>query len=241
MALLKCNECGSDMSDQAEKCPHCGAPNPHYNIDQPKVGETYLPCFKHNHLKGSYVCKECGKRMCNECVRSALFYNDNTVKCSSCHLNYLKWCKKTTRNMIIISSIAIVWFLLWWYGIAYTLITTTDTGKTLITQIFGMTIFATFIPVGLGLARIQKANPQEKLYIAEKQYSLGETKYILKEENPFSVLAFQLIIIVLIAPISFIYLTIKNILNIIRGKKDLKETQVEIDKYEQIVANDLAK
>jgi hypothetical protein len=28
MALLKCNECGKDVSDKAVLCPHCGAPLP---------------------------------------------------------------------------------------------------------------------------------------------------------------------------------------------------------------------
>ena len=27
MALRQCEECGSQVSDQAETCPHCGAPN----------------------------------------------------------------------------------------------------------------------------------------------------------------------------------------------------------------------
>lgn len=241
MALLKCNDCGSDMSDQAEKCPHCGAPNPHYNIDQPKAGETYLPCFKHNNLKGSYVCKECGKRMCNECVRTARFYNDNTVKCSSCHLDYLKWCKKTTKKLIIFSSLALVWYLLWWYEIAHTLITrTVDNG--LYGELFAILFFATIVPVGLAMARNKSASSQERLFIAEKQYGLfGGTKYIITDESAGIMILIKLAFIVLISPISIIYLTIKNILNIIRGKKDLKETQVEIDKYEQIVANDLAK
>ena len=26
MAMIKCKECGKDISSLAEKCPHCGAP-----------------------------------------------------------------------------------------------------------------------------------------------------------------------------------------------------------------------
>jgi predicted nucleic acid-binding Zn ribbon protein len=26
MALIKCHECGGQISDQAQTCPHCGAP-----------------------------------------------------------------------------------------------------------------------------------------------------------------------------------------------------------------------
>ena len=27
MALIKCSECGKQISDKAKKCPHCGANN----------------------------------------------------------------------------------------------------------------------------------------------------------------------------------------------------------------------
>lgn len=26
MALIKCKECGKEISDKSDKCPHCGAP-----------------------------------------------------------------------------------------------------------------------------------------------------------------------------------------------------------------------
>ena len=32
MAMLKCNECGSEVSSMAEVCPNCGAGIPHYPI-----------------------------------------------------------------------------------------------------------------------------------------------------------------------------------------------------------------
>ena len=28
MALIKCYECGAEISDAAKSCPHCGAPQP---------------------------------------------------------------------------------------------------------------------------------------------------------------------------------------------------------------------
>ena len=30
MALIVCPECGKQVSDQAESCPHCGYPVPKY-------------------------------------------------------------------------------------------------------------------------------------------------------------------------------------------------------------------
>ena len=34
MALIKCPECGQDISDQAAVCPSCGRPNPMYQTNQ---------------------------------------------------------------------------------------------------------------------------------------------------------------------------------------------------------------
>ncbi|HCS74919.1 MAG TPA: hypothetical protein DIW17_13725 [Clostridiales bacterium] len=31
MAMIKCPECGKDISDKAESCPHCGCPNHEFN------------------------------------------------------------------------------------------------------------------------------------------------------------------------------------------------------------------
>ena len=29
MAIVKCRECGEEVSNKAEKCPHCGVKTPH--------------------------------------------------------------------------------------------------------------------------------------------------------------------------------------------------------------------
>ena len=34
MALIVCPECGKQVSDQAESCPHCGYPVPKYIAEQ---------------------------------------------------------------------------------------------------------------------------------------------------------------------------------------------------------------
>jgi predicted RNA-binding Zn-ribbon protein involved in translation (DUF1610 family) len=33
MSLLKCQECGKEISDQAASCPNCGAPTKHGRIE----------------------------------------------------------------------------------------------------------------------------------------------------------------------------------------------------------------
>ena len=35
MTIMKCHECGKDVSDQAEKCPACGAPVPKEIVVEP--------------------------------------------------------------------------------------------------------------------------------------------------------------------------------------------------------------
>lgn len=50
MALIKCNECGKEMSDHAKQCPHCGCDN---NI-------MFCPeCDKQLSRKAS-LCPNCG-------------------------------------------------------------------------------------------------------------------------------------------------------------------------------------
>ena len=39
MALIVCPECGKQVSDQAESCPHCGYPIPKYIAEQKKQAE----------------------------------------------------------------------------------------------------------------------------------------------------------------------------------------------------------
>lgn len=46
VALVKCPECGKEISDKTEKCPHCGYPINGYlqrnNYDTPSVGLNIL-------------------------------------------------------------------------------------------------------------------------------------------------------------------------------------------------------
>lgn len=49
MALIKCNECGGQMSDKAIRCPHCGATNEAPQPDEPMVAQKN-PKKKNNLL-----------------------------------------------------------------------------------------------------------------------------------------------------------------------------------------------
>jgi hypothetical protein len=43
MGLIKCKECGQDLSDKARKCPHCGADA--LTATGVTAGQRFLGCF----------------------------------------------------------------------------------------------------------------------------------------------------------------------------------------------------
>ncbi|MBP3469718.1 MAG: zinc-ribbon domain-containing protein [Lachnospiraceae bacterium] len=71
MSLIKCKECGKEISDQASSCPHCGCPiNPNAqsinvnmnngpSIKCPKCGSTNLQAISDTHGKGASFWKLC--------------------------------------------------------------------------------------------------------------------------------------------------------------------------------------
>lgn len=57
MALIKCPECGKDVSDKAPSCIHCGFPLQ----EQPKQQIQYCPyCGRTNNIESTF-CGYCGK------------------------------------------------------------------------------------------------------------------------------------------------------------------------------------
>ena len=71
MSLIKCKECGKEISDQASSCPHCGCPiNPSAqsisvnmnngpSIKCPKCGSSNLQAISDTHGKGASFWKLC--------------------------------------------------------------------------------------------------------------------------------------------------------------------------------------
>lgn len=76
MAIIKCPECGKDVSDKARNCPHCGNP-----IDTkvycPKCGSSHVQVisgaskalsvamwgvFAANKVKSTYMCLDCKQK-----------------------------------------------------------------------------------------------------------------------------------------------------------------------------------
>lgn len=76
MAMIKCPECGKEVSDKAKNCPNCGSPID-TKIYCPKCGSTNVNLisgaskaasiamfgiFAANKVKSSYKCRDCGHK-----------------------------------------------------------------------------------------------------------------------------------------------------------------------------------
>ena len=107
MALINCSECGNQMSDKAQNCPKCGAPNPNAPMRMP-AGFTFNPCAWHSNMPAVSSCVTCGKAMCKNCVDTAPFTVDNKPQCNECSLQMLSEniaANKKTKTWSIIKLI----------------------------------------------------------------------------------------------------------------------------------------
>jgi predicted amidophosphoribosyltransferase len=77
MALIKCPECGKEISSDAESCPHCGKPSsvlhcPYrksINITKRSKGDVAAQVFSNIFMAGPYARRAKGY-ICNKCKRS---------------------------------------------------------------------------------------------------------------------------------------------------------------------------
>lgn len=113
MALINCRECGNQMSDKAQNCPKCGAPNP--NAPMRMTGYSFNPCAWHSDAPAVSSCVTCGKAMCKKCVDSAPFTLDNKPQCNECSLQMLAEniaANKKTKIWSIVKLIFLLFFML---------------------------------------------------------------------------------------------------------------------------------
>ena len=74
MALIKCTECGKEISDKTDKCPNCGCPNEQFN--KPKE----LPPEERPEM---FNCVDCGRPLpvgINKCIYCNHVYGKVTVE-----------------------------------------------------------------------------------------------------------------------------------------------------------------
>ena len=117
MALIKCPECGKEISDKSDKCIHCGFPLRSTPIIQENInGEYYdvtflsdtnIPFVKKinmvRELTGCdlFLAKEIAHKYHIEQESSKPKEEDNRPKCPNCHSTNIKAITGTERAMSI--------------------------------------------------------------------------------------------------------------------------------------------
>lgn len=71
MALIKCPECGREISDKAESCPGCGCPGSEFKstvdrIEVPEENPNKCKSCGHINLTEDDYCEECGMRLVSQ-------------------------------------------------------------------------------------------------------------------------------------------------------------------------------
>ena len=228
MSLIKCPECGKEMSDLAEKCPNCGAPNPNYDPDKPKPGELYTACSKHPDKKSVLKCSACGKEMCSVCGINSKTFEDGDVFCPECYLKFLKKRNHDAKKTITFSYIAIAFQVVMTVVAICALIGCIYKGST----VLGIVTFWFIMGLGSAFSSYKEMMDKEKnsgdLY---KTIKMATDKSYENSAATTSTLA-----ALLVGPIVTALGIITKIF-IIKGKKALIESSLpEIEEYERIVA-----
>ena len=103
MALIKCPECGKEISDKASACPNCGCPNSEFTnqqnseLDEDNSPYTICPKCGYRNPMGEFVCRKCWHRYTlgeyhvivpsdfSGVYRRNAFGNLEEVRCPLCH------------------------------------------------------------------------------------------------------------------------------------------------------------
>ena len=217
MALIICEECGSQMSDKAQSCPKCGAPNPNVSKQTP-MGFTFNPCAWHSNMPAVSSCVTCGRAMCKNCTDSVLFTVNNKPQCNECSLAMLAEniaANKKKKTWSIVKLVFLLFFIL--IGL---IIYLSDPNSAM----------DAWICAGIGglpsaLKTFMTRSTEEKLVDeAMSRIDPGEgcTQQIMG-------LLVGAVFAVLLAPVAAIWFTIKNILAIVRSNRAIQADQEDYD------------
>ena len=217
MALINCSECGSQMSDKAQSCPKCGAPNPNAPMRMP-MGFTFNPCAWHSDMPAVSSCVTCGKAMCKSCVDSAPFEIDNKPQCNECSLVMLAEniaANKKTKTWSIVKLIFLLFFMF-----------------------IGLSLFLSdpnyamnaWICAGIGglpsaLKTFMTRSAEEKL-VDEAMSRVDPNEGCFQQIIFFFV---RIIFAFVFAPVAAIWFTIKNIIAITKSSRAIKADQEDYD------------
>ena len=114
MALIKCPECGKEISDKSEKCIHCGFPLRNEPIIQECINGKYYDVTFLKDMNLSYVQKlkklndltGCGLAMSKEITKKYHVeqekveksrVEDNTLRCPTCNSTNVKKISATSK------------------------------------------------------------------------------------------------------------------------------------------------
>ena len=90
MALIKCSECGKEISSKAKACPHCGNPIEEEIKEEKKIKEKNITCPEcgAKNENGSVFCEKCGQKLGNsdnsKCPKCGAKNKNGTVFCQKC-------------------------------------------------------------------------------------------------------------------------------------------------------------
>lgn len=217
MALINCNECGNPMSEKAQSCPKCGAPNPNAPMQIP-VGFSFNPCAWHSNMPAVSSCVTCGRAMCKSCVDSAPFEIDHKPQCNECSLQMLTEniaVNKKAKKWAVIKLVFLLFFIFIGLGMYLT-----DPNY----------LMNAWITAGIG--GLPSALKNFVTRSAEEKLVDEAMSRVDPGEGCFQQILFFIVKIVfafLLAPVAAIWFTIKNIITITKTKRAIKEDQEDYD------------
>ena len=110
------------MSDKAQSCPKCGAPNPNATpIQQFAYQPAFNPCARHPQAPAVVTCGNCGSAMCKDCKDTSQYTWDNKPLCVDCNLAYMETnisnLKSTKRwssiKFVLLAIILVIAYSVW--------------------------------------------------------------------------------------------------------------------------------
>lgn len=220
MALTNCSECGTQMSDKAQSCPKCGAPNPHVS-QQFTYQPQFNPCARHPQAPAVATCGNCGALICKDCKDISAYEIDNIPMCINCNLLYmesnisrLKSTKKWSTFKFILLSITI------WLALVVLLENTSEN------NIITAWIIASIGGIFTSISNLRRSEGEKAADALYAKINPGDAVF-QEGMGCFT----RIIVSIIFAPIYAIISTIKNLIRMISSSINLNKAKKEYNEY----------